>query len=177
MLAIEETRLLSRAEIITGWYKKVFPLVASYVKRNGGDLESAREIFQDTIVLYYEKLRSSDFKPEKNDEAYLLGIAKKQWLKHCTKTFSYGSLENIELTEENAPVLLAQKLMHYLKQAGEKCMDILQAFYYEQQSMKQIAHQFGYTNERSATVQKFKCLEKVRNQVKRKSLSYEDFLD
>jgi hypothetical protein len=41
--------------------------------------------------------------------------------------------------------------------------------------MKQIAQRFGLSGERSAAVQKHKCLEKVRNTVKEKALTYEDF--
>jgi hypothetical protein len=43
--------------------------------------------------------------------------------------------------------------------------------------MIDIAGRFGFSGERSATVQKFKCLEKVRDTIKSKSLSYEDFVE
>jgi len=45
-------------------------------------------------------------------------------------------------------------------------MDLLQAFYYFKTPMREIAEEFGYRSERSATVQKYKCLEKVRDTVK-----------
>jgi len=54
---------------------------------------------------------------------------------------------------------------------------LLRAFYYDKLSMSKIANRFGFSSERSATVQKYKCLEKVRDLVKEKSLSYEDFLE
>jgi hypothetical protein len=43
--------------------------------------------------------------------------------------------------------------------------------------MKQIAGLFGYSGERSVTVQKYKCLEKVRDTIKQNALHYEDFID
>lgn len=177
MSVIEEVRVQSRTETITAWYVQVFPLVAAYVQRKGGDMEDAREVFQEAVVLYYEKLVHSGFRPEENDEAYLLGIAKKRWLKHCSKRQHHESLKHVEMPEERDPKPIVQRLLNQLRQTGEKCLNVLQAFYYEKQTMKQIAHRFSYTSERSATVQKYKCLEKIRNQVKRKSLSYEDFID
>jgi predicted DNA-binding protein YlxM (UPF0122 family) len=56
-------------------------------------------------------------------------------------------------------------------------MELLRAFYYDKLSMRKIAGQFDFNSERSATVQKYKCLEKVRDIVKEKSLTYEDFLE
>ena len=69
------------------------------------------------------------------------------------------------------------RLLHLLSTAGRKCMDLLQAFYYRKGGVKQLSQQLGYRSERSATVQKYKCMEKVRDTVKRASLSYADFLN
>jgi len=69
------------------------------------------------------------------------------------------------------------KLMHYLETAGQKCMEMLKAFYYDNLPVKTIAGLFGFSGERSATVQKYKCMEKVRETIKQRSLTYEDFLE
>ncbi len=177
MLTHTEAKTCTREEVITRWYEEVFPYAATYIHKNGGDLEDAREIFQEAIVLYYEKLVREGFQPNDGDMAYLIGIVRNQWLKHLKKNSRKQSLEHVELEEERVQKPSTLKLMSYLKQAGEKCMDLLQSFYYEKQTMKQMADRFGYTSERSATVQKYKCLEKVRDEVKRKSLNYEDFLE
>lgn len=177
MLVLDTLKAHTRETTIIRWYEEVFPLVAGYIQRKGGDIEDAKEVFQESIVLYYEKLRGGNFEPKAGDGAYLMGIAKKRWLKHCEKSSGKESLDFVELTEENIPKPLTQKLLRYLEKAGEKCMNLLQLFYYEKLTMKQVADRFGYTSERSATVQKYKCLAKVRDEVKRKSLSYDDFLD
>ena len=44
---------------------------------------------------------------------------------------------------------------------------MLQAVYYFKYSMQELAEEFGFRSVRSATVQKYKCLEKVRNEVKK----------
>jgi hypothetical protein len=56
-------------------------------------------------------------------------------------------------------------------------MQLLSAFYYEKLDMETLAEQFGFSGPRSATVQKFKCLEKVKETVKEKSLRYEDIIE
>jgi hypothetical protein len=69
------------------------------------------------------------------------------------------------------------KLFTFLERAGGKCMQILTEFYYHRLPMEKIMRKFGFSSERSATVQKYKCLEKIRDIVKFKSLNYEDFLE
>jgi hypothetical protein len=56
-------------------------------------------------------------------------------------------------------------------------MEILKAFYYDNLSANTIAGLFGYSGIRSATVQKYKCMEKVRETIKENSLAYEDFVE
>lgn len=177
MTVIDEVSVHSRNKVIAGWYTHVFPSVAAYVQRNGGNLEEAKEIFQEAIVCYYEKLTFFNFNPESSEEAYLVGVAKKQWLKYSSNRKRHEHLSDFDMVDEKEQKPVTNKLLEHLRFAGEKCMDVLQAFYYEKLNMVELANRFGYTSERSATVQKYKCLEKVRDQVKHKLLSYEDFLN
>ncbi|MEQ9169091.1 MAG: sigma-70 family RNA polymerase sigma factor [Fulvivirga sp.] len=177
MLVLEQTAQETRKEKITEWYKDFFPVVAAYISRRGGEMEDARELFQEALIIFYEKNLAGDFHPEVSAEAYLMGIVKKLWLKQQQNKQRFISFENIEISEEFELKPAVKKMLSFLRQSGEKCMDLLQSFYYEKLSMEQVANRFGYKSERSATVQKFKCLEKVRDQVKQKSLTYEDFLD
>jgi hypothetical protein len=64
-----------------------------------------------------------------------------------------------------------------LMATGRRCMDLLHAFYYSKLPVKQLSLRLGYGSERSATVQKYKCMEKVRDTIKKQSLGYEDFLN
>ncbi|MEQ9299591.1 MAG: hypothetical protein RIF33_13545 [Cyclobacteriaceae bacterium] len=168
----------TREAQITGWYEEVFPAACAYIRKRGGQLEDAKELFQEAVVLYYEKHTRSGFLPEKAEAAYLIGIVKKLWLKNSASTEEAVSIEHIEIIDDDRPNLQhTERLLQFLEKAGRKCMDILQSFYYEQLSMRELSVRYGYGSERSATVQKYKCLEKVRDEVKQRSLSYEDFLD
>ena len=52
-----------------------------------------------------------------------------------------------------------------------------EAFYYDALPVVDVASLFGYSGTHSATVAKYKCLEKVRETVKQKSLNYADFIE
>jgi DNA-directed RNA polymerase specialized sigma subunit len=60
----------------------------------------------------------------------------------------------------------AFSVLTYIEQLSEKCKSILLSFYYFQQPLEQIAAAHQYSSVRSATVQKFKCLERLRKSVR-----------
>jgi DNA-directed RNA polymerase specialized sigma24 family protein len=150
-------------------YKSAFPIVAKYVSRKGGSFDEAKDVFQDALIIYYEKVITTGQLPN-NEKAYLLGIAKNLWLKNFRESCRYISLEDAGNTAEIADTYeqqpLTSRLLNQLEASGQKCMDLLKSFYYDKLPMIDIAGRFGFSGERSATVQKFKCLE-----------SYEDFVE
>jgi len=166
-----------RQELFIHLYKSAFPAVAKYIARMGGSFDEAKDVFQDALVIYYEK---TVVQPSvlNNDTAYLVGIAKNLWLKRYRQTRSNLPLTDLDVAfdeqEENPS---NNKLMRFLSTAGQKCMELLKSFYYDELPLGEIAEEFGYSGVRSATVQKYKCLEKVRETIKEKALAYDDFME
>ena len=170
-------RLAQRQELFIGLYKSAFPAVAKYVGRLGGNFDEAKDVFQDALVVYYEKTVVQQSALH-NDTAYLVGIAKNLWLKRYRQSAQNLPLIDLDITadeQEESPS--NNRLMHFLNKAGYKCMELLKSFYYDQLPLHEIAEEFGYSGVRSATVQKYKCLEKVRETIKEKALAYDDFME
>ena len=158
-------------------YKKAFHSVASYIARMGGSLDEAQDIFQDTLIIYYEKVTSAKAEIIVNEKAYLLGVSKKIWLQRyraSTKCQSINDFDTEGLPDEK---IAAGKLLQYLETTGKRCLELLKAFYYDALPVVDVASLFGYSGTHSATVAKYKCLEKVRETVKQKSLNYADFIE
>ncbi|MGB3468050.1 MAG: sigma-70 family RNA polymerase sigma factor [Cyclobacteriaceae bacterium] len=159
-------------------YLECFPVFSRFVSRKGGTLEDARDIFQEALLLYYEKIITEDFTPGISNQAYLIGICKNRYLKAAGKQLNTYPIDQLDIIDqESVATPSVNMLARYLKTSGEKCMQLLQSFYYEKLTMKKVADRFGYATERSATVQKYKCLEKVRETINEKSLTYADFID
>lgn len=165
-----------RKQQITELYKNTFPLVARFVSRRGGNMQDAKDVFHDALIIFYEKQQRQEVTAA-SQEAYLLGITKYLWFRKFNSEVSRHGLD------ETTAVIPADELsggehnsiISFLERTGKRCMDLLKSFYYDKQSMEQIREQFGYGSVRSATVQKYKCLEKVREEVKERKLFYEDF--
>ena len=178
---IEMNNTLATAELretfFLALYKKAFPNVARYIARMGGSLEEAQDIFQDTLIIYYEKIASAQAGIIVSEKAYLLGIAKRLWLQHYKATCKNQPINDFDTEAVPGEQLATGKIFYYLETAGKKCMELLKAYYYDHLPVSDVATLFGYSGTHSATVAKYKCLEKVRDTIKQKSLSYADFIE
>ncbi|MEI9917313.1 MAG: sigma-70 family RNA polymerase sigma factor [Bacteroidota bacterium] len=153
-------------------YEETFPAVASFVAKMGGSPDDAKDIFHDAMVVFFEKETDVE-----NPCAYIVGIAKHLWVRKFKHDRNSVDLdENIQIIEEE-PSPIVTRLLRLVEAAGRSCLELLQAFYYEKRSAESIADEFKYSNAHSATVQKHKCLQKIRSFVKTKSLDYESFVD
>ncbi len=158
---------------MTGLYRESFPHFARMVRRMGGSLEEARDAFHDALLIYMERERAGRLRLSHSPQAYVLGTAKNCWLRErggetmeqvpagFEATGADEGNEEMEEVEERE-----KSLLRSLIRSGRKCMELLKAFYYEHRSMDEIAERFGFKGRRSATVQKYKCLEKVREAIK-----------
>lgn len=158
-------------------YEKVFPAVTRFVAHHGGTLEDARDIFHDALVILYEMMINDKANVNTSYEAYLTGIAKHLWIRKFRKDHQKIMLDACEseiVFPEDQFDQKDNKLLTLLELTGKKCLDLLRAFYYDRTSLDDISVSFGFSGVRSATVQKFKCIEKLREKVKEKDITYED---
>lgn len=166
---------------ITALYLEMFPGAAGVIHRLGGTLDDAKEVFQEAIIAYYEKSRSSTAAIGENPKAYLLGIVRNLYLASLSKEGRVEPLRTSNYTEgdpgEEIELPSKKKIYQFLRRAGGKCLDILVDFYYHNVSPADLAQKYGFSSGRSATVQKYKCMEKVRDAVREKSMSYADFME
>lgn len=162
---------------LTQIYEESFPAVAQALSKMGCSFDEAREVFHDALIAWYEKDRAGKIPAHVTTVAYLVGIARHLYLRKFRHA-EYRLLDDeFQLTDETQPTTNEKRLLKLLQHSGRTCLDLLQAFYYDKLSAANLVAAFGFGSIRSATVQKFKCLEKVRSIVKQKSLRYEDFFE
>jgi len=177
-MVIEKTQVKTNEELFVHAYETAFPKVASFVKKMGGTLEETKDIFQDALVIYYEKRTNSEFSEEHNTAYYISGIARHLWYKKYRENKIHRSLNNLpdfKQIEEEPKV--SENILRFVELSGKKCLELLKSFYYDKLNMKELSEKFGFSGERSATTQKYKCLEKIRETIKERSLNKEDFYE
>jgi RNA polymerase sigma factor (sigma-70 family) len=124
------------------------------------------DVYQDALYVLCKKVKEGNFTLSAQLSTYLYSVCKFMWKdalvkKNKTVRFEFEAHdESIEyLDEEEDKISSAEKALESL---GEKCWEILKAFYHEGLSMAKIAINFGFSTEKSAKNQKYKCLEKAK---------------
>lgn len=157
-------------------YAEAFYPVARYISKNGGSLEDARDLFHDALVILYHDLQ--DGKVIVSQEHYVVGISKNLWRSKTKERAKTNRIEESDdVTEQQEQSVNENKLLSLLKLTGNRCLELLSAIYYGNESVHHVAGKFGYSGEHSVSVQKYKCLEKIRETIRTKSISYEDLFE
>lgn len=164
----------NREAALTELYRRTFPMVRRRVKRLGGTEQDAQDVFHDALVIFYEKAISGTLVLTAAASTYLVSISQNLWRQELSRRNRSATVEwpedDAQLAEEpevtEADSEEAFSVLGYVEQLGEKCKSILLSFYYFQQPLEQIATTHHYSSVRSATVQKFKCLERLRKSVR-----------
>jgi RNA polymerase sigma factor (sigma-70 family) len=157
-------------------YSQHHPTVTRWVQGNGGDVAESEDIFQEAMVVLFEKSRSEDFRLSCKIGTYLFSIAKHLWFKRLQALKKQpgflpddaGNADEADWAWEDDIQVHQEREMYYsqldaaLGQLGEPCGSLLKAYYHQDKSMQEIAAEFGYTNPDNAKTQKYKCLTRLR---------------
>ncbi len=152
-------------------YRDNYNMVQSLIINNNGSADDARDIFQEAMIVLYEKVRSGTFELNCQIKTYVYSVCRRLWLKRLQQLNRYSSpiedLEGVISVEEeveeherrNAEFEMMDKAITGL---GEPCKSLLEAYYLQKQNMQVIAANFGYTNADNAKNQKYKCLMRLK---------------
>lgn len=152
-------------------YRENFGLIQNFILQNSGSADDARDIFQESMVVLYEKSRDETFTLTCQIRTYLYSISRRLWLKKLQQQSRYlppnDGFEDLVHVEDE--VLLKEQLdadfelmETSLRSLGEPCRSLIEAFYLAKKPMQEIAEDFGYTNADNAKNQKYKCLVRLK---------------
>jgi RNA polymerase sigma factor (sigma-70 family) len=151
-------------------YKENYNLIQALIINNNGTAEDAKDIFQEAIIVLYEKVRTGSFELNCQIKTFVYSVSRRLWLKRLIHqnrfTVSDGHEQVVAVDEEmdehekrDADFAMMEKAMSGL---GEPCKSLLEAFYMQKRSMQEISASFGYTNAENAKNQKYKCLVRLK---------------
>ena len=152
-------------------YQQNFNMVQSLIINNNGSSDDAKDIFQESMIVLYEKVRSGTFELNCQIKTFVYSVARRLWLKRLQQQNRFSSTsDNLEdlvpvenETEEHEKINAEFEIMEKaLNNLGEPCKSLLEAYYLQKQNMQTIAANFGYTNAANAKTQKYKCLMRLK---------------
>ena len=152
-------------------YLAYFPMALQLVINNNGNEDDAKDIYQEAIIVLYNKVKTGDFELSSKLKTYIYSVCRRLWLKRLSQKNKYGG--DIRDFQEYLPVeddteknndrdVQYNKMGSALGLLGEPCKAIIEDFYVHNKSMQEICDNFGYTNADNAKTQKYKCLQRLK---------------
>lgn len=152
-------------------YRENYHVIQNLVINNNGSAEDAKDIFQEALIVLYEKSRMAEFALNCQIKTYLYSVSKRLWLKRLQKNSWYelqsAEMEDLVFVDEDIAAHEKRNTEFGMMESamaniGEPCKSILEAYYIRRQNMQEIADHFGYTNAENAKNQKYKCLIRLK---------------
>jgi RNA polymerase sigma factor (sigma-70 family) len=177
--AIREKGMLEQA--ILQLYKDHAEITRSFIKGKGGTEQDADDIFQETVVSFIDSVQKSKFRQESGIRTFLISISKNLWYNEIRRRQRAGNRERLfeaDRDQEDSGIdeiiqdrELKKQLNELLQDLGDSCRKILELFYYENLSMKEIVSHLHYENEQVVRNKKYKCLQQLTDKMKLNTLA------
>ncbi len=158
-------------------YKKYYRMMTKLVITNSGTEEEARDVYQDALVVFWQKARSGNLVLTSKMSTYIYSICQNLWRKELDRKKRLSneekdSSESMDLDSPEREKIIAR----CMDQLGETCRKVLMFYYFDEMSMQEIAEKLGFANTDTAKTKKYKCKQKLDELVK-SQYSEKDFLD
>ena len=158
-------------EILNRLYVTYFPMILQLVLNNSGNEDDAKDVFQESVIVLYNKVKSGNFELNSKLKTFIYSVSRRLWLKRLNA--QNRTIRNIEDYSEFIPVeddlerheekdRQFEVMELALSQLGEPCKTIIEDYYMQNKSMQEICEKFGYTNSDNAKTQKYKCLQRLK---------------
>lgn len=163
--------LNDKKDTLSRIYTSYFPMVLQLVLSNSGNEDDAKDIFQESVIVFYNKVKSGNFELNCKLKTFLYSISRRLWLKrlkeHGRKGGNINDFENIvsvglDLEQHEEKDKQFKQMEQALLFLGEPCKTIIEDYYLQNKSMQEICEKFGYTNADNAKTQKYKCLQRLK---------------
>jgi RNA polymerase sigma factor (sigma-70 family) len=158
-------------------YTENFPSIRQYVLLNKGNEDDAKDIFQDSMVILYKKIKRPGFELTSSLGTFLYSICRFVWLKELSSRKVHAIIENedknkelisdekgiIELIERNERLGLYKEKFEEL---SDDCKRVLKMFL-NKIPIKDITKAMGYSSDQHTKNRRFRCKKSLIDKIKK----------
>ncbi|HYG01089.1 MAG TPA: sigma-70 family RNA polymerase sigma factor [Chryseosolibacter sp.] len=158
-------------------YKKYYRMMTKLVITNSGTEEEARDVYQDALIVFWQKATSGNLILTSKISTYIYSICQNLWRKELDRKKRLSNEEKDSAVVIDVDTPEKEKIVaKCIEQLGDTCKKVLMYYYFEEMSMQDIAEKLGFANTDTAKTKKYKCKKKLDELVKAQ-YSEQDFLD
>ncbi len=160
------------SRIIHRVYNECFPMVERMVINSGGDLEQAKDVFQDGWIIIYRKLLQGKLELSCRFSTYIYAVCKKLWVSEKKKrtTRMKPIPEDTQIVEEFDSELkldedrTKQLFYKHFGQLSDDCQKIL-ILHFNNTPIEEIQKIMNYQNAHYTMDRKYRCKKSLMQRI------------
>jgi len=158
-------------------YQKYYRMMIKLVTSNSGTEYEARDIYQEALIVLWQKAVSGNLVLTSKLSTYLYSICQNLWRKELDRKsrHSHETPDRTEYVEYDRDERV-RIIRDCIAQLGETCQKVLTYYYFDGMSMNDIAEKLNFSNTDTAKTKKYKCKKRLDELVK-SIYKASDFLD
>jgi RNA polymerase sigma factor (sigma-70 family) len=145
--------------------------LTSWILKNNGNEEEAQDIFQDSVLSFYQYVLEGNFKEGASVDAFIFSVGRNKWInraKQRNKLVSGVTEDNLGQTnpeEEGFSKIMdddnTDKMNALLEKLGERCKQLLTYSIFYNLKMTDIAEKMAFSNADTAKTKNYKCKKRL----------------
>jgi len=153
-------------------YKTCYPDIRSLVLANKGTSQDAQDLFQDALLIIYQKIVALNLNINCAFRTYLFSVCRLMWLRELEERRNQG--QNYEYSDtfsgninEDINTLETLKMRIYKKHFDElnkECQEVLK-MYFNGVPMEDICSKMGYQSVQIAKDKKYRCKKSLMTKI------------
>jgi RNA polymerase sigma factor (sigma-70 family) len=159
--------------VITRMYSSLFPSICRLVRDYGGSEDDAKDVFQDAVIVVYEKARHPDFQLTSKFSTFFYGVCNnlcrsRQQRKSAAEVAIPDQAKYIPDDSAVVDVLQVERgrlFYQALRALGDDCQKLLELFF-QKHTMEEIAREMGFASEGYARRRKSQCKDRLIELIK-----------
>jgi RNA polymerase sigma factor (sigma-70 family) len=164
-----------KADCIRYLYREFFPLAKSFVTKNSGSFQDAEDVFQDGLVVLFQKSCEGELNLKCSLKTYFYSICRNIWLQRLDRKWRLLYQDNMvnetassyetEISDMDEERLERTRLyqMHFLS-LPEDCQKIILLFL-KKTPFKEIASMLGFRDDQAVKTRKYLCKNMLRKRI------------
>jgi RNA polymerase sigma factor (sigma-70 family) len=133
--------------------------------------EDSKDIYQESVILLYEKLQDQAFALHAKVSTYLYSVCERKGLEHhrqqkrktaLSREALSGEMKTNPTVEDATKMPDDEQIRTAIQSLGYPCKELLAAFYYHKEKLKDLYVEMGYSSENTAKQAKFKCMKRLK---------------
>jgi RNA polymerase sigma factor (sigma-70 family) len=166
-------------KILNWLYDNYFLTVKQHVMKNSGTSADASDLFQDTIIVLYSRIRADSIELTSDLKGYFFGIARNLWNEHLRKKKETTEIDPDLVSvsddnEEDDDPMFERIISRAFQKLKPEFRTVL-SLYSEGCSYEEIAVKMNLKNENYARRKKYLCKEALMDLV-REYPEYQEYL-